>query len=454
MAILEEQRGIVEVHPSTGGPAAGRGVPLPAPASSDSRLGALGSTPRRLRVLAGSLLALLVVAGALTVATVVTRQSATTAARQRTAPLVVDAQTVDSALSDADATSAGSFLQGRIEPAALHAEYLADTARASAVLAEAEQAAGSSSASAADFRTVATDLPLYTGLVATASAAERQGSYPLAAAYLAEANNLMRSGMLPAATRVYTLQNADLATAEGRASGWWLALLAGLVLLVLLAVLVMTQIWMARRFRRTLNVPLVVATVLVLVVGVWSGVALAAQGSHVDAAGTTGSTQLGTYTQARILALEFRADDELTLLTRDSVPSYQQDAASVDTSLRRLLASVGGTSSEQALAARARTDWAAVQAAHAQIRAKDEESDLPTAQVLAAGSGPVDLPSLSSTLDATLATGVTEAQQAFGDSMAAADGDLAPLGWVVGLALLVAAGLVIIGFRPRIAEYR
>jgi len=455
MAVLEEQRGIVGGGPSkSDAPVAGPDPAVTNTTTLDSRLGALGSTPRRLRVLAGSLLALLLVAGVLTVTTVVARQSATAAARQRTAPLVVDAQAVDSALSDADATSAGSFLQGRIEPAALHAEYLADTARASAVLAEAEQAAGSSTDSAGSFRTVATDLPLYTGLVATASAAERQGSYPLAAAYLAEANNLMRGQMLPATTRVYAQENTGLAADEGRASGWWLAALSGAVLLVLLGVLVMTQVWMTRRFRRTLNVPLAAATVLVLVVGVWFVASVAAQGSHVDTAGTSGSTPLGTYTQARILALELRADDELTLLTRDSVPSYQQDAGSVAASLDRLLTPDGGPPSERALVGRARTDWLAVLAAHNRIRATDTSGELPAATALAAGSGPRDLPALSSTLDATLASGVDGAQQTFGASTAAADGDLAPLGWGAGLALSAAAGLVVLGFRPRIAEYR
>jgi len=446
MAVLEHAQGTAAAPSAVGGPAA-EGI---SSAPRDvSRLGALGSTPRRLRVLAGSLLALLLVAGGLAVATVVERQAATSAARQHTAPLVVDAQAVDIALSDADATAAGSFLEGRIQPAALRSEYLADTARASTVLAAAEQDAGGSSATSASLRTVATDLPLYTGLVATASAAERQASYPLAAAYLAEANNLMRTSMLPAVTRVYSVESSGLTADEGRASRSWLAVLTGLVLLVLLVAMVAIQVWMGRRFRRTFSLPLVVATAIVLVVGVWFGAALSAQGAHVDKARTSGSVPLGTYTQARILALELRADDELTLLTRDSVPSYQQDAGRVALSLHRLLAADRGIASDSA-----RTEAAAVQAVHDQIRSTDRAGDLPSAVALATGTGPRDLPARSSALDASLATGVTTAQQSFGESMAAADGDLAGLGWGTVVALLVAAGLVALGFRPRIAEYR
>ena len=211
---------------------------------------------------------------------------------------------------------------------------------------------------------------------------------------------------------------------------------------------------MGRRFRRSLNVPLAVATVLVLVVGVWFSLSLAAQATHVDSAGSSGSAPLATFTQARILALELRADDELTLLTRDSVPSYQQDASSVALSLNRLLATGNGTASEQMLTGQVRREAAAVQAVHDRIRSTDRSGRLPAAVALASGAGSGDLPALSSNLDATLATGVDRAQQSFGSSMAAADADLSALGWGTALLLSVAAALVAFGFRPRIAEYR
>ena len=347
MAVVEQvEKAAESAVAMTGGPSAPAPVSTPTPTPwAVRKFGALGSTPRRLRVLCTSILVLVAVTGALSVGAVAERQSSINAARDRTASLEVDAQAVDIALSDADATAAGSFLQGRIEPAALRTEYLSDTARASDVLAEAEQDAGASTDAAASFRTVAADLPVYTALVATASDAERQASYPLAAAYLAEANNLMRTEMLPAVTKVYAVESAGLAADESRASGSWSAVLAGIVLLVLLVVLVVAQVWMGRRFRRTLNVALAAATVLVVVVVVWFGVAVGDLGSHAGSASSSGSGPLGTFTRARIMALELRADDELTLLTRDSIPSYQKDATATAASLHRLLATGGGTSS-------------------------------------------------------------------------------------------------------------
>ena len=180
MAVVEQvEKAAESAVAMTGGPSAPAPVSTPTPTPwAVRKFGALGSTPRRLRVLCTSILVLVAVTGALSVGAVAERQSSINAARDRTASLEVDAQAVDIALSDADATAAGSFLQGRIEPTALRSEYLADVAHASSGLASAELSAGQGTASQADLRAVSTELPVYTGLVATAADAERQASYP------------------------------------------------------------------------------------------------------------------------------------------------------------------------------------------------------------------------------------------------------------------------------------
>ena len=71
------------------------------------------------------------------------RQGATSAAWQNAEPLMVTAQAVDTALSDADTTAGASFLQGRLEPPALQRRYETDLALASADVAVAARQAGS-----------------------------------------------------------------------------------------------------------------------------------------------------------------------------------------------------------------------------------------------------------------------------------------------------------------------
>ena len=106
--------------------------------------------------------------------------TATSAASQTAEPLVVEAQAIDTYLSDADTTAAGSFLQGQLQPASLRTRYMTDVAHASASLAARGPGGGSDPAVASAIRSVAVNLPIYTGLVQTATFNERQGYYPLA----------------------------------------------------------------------------------------------------------------------------------------------------------------------------------------------------------------------------------------------------------------------------------
>src|SRR5271165_2087807 len=272
------------------------------------------ATPTRLRLLAGGLALLTVLAGVAAAVAVANRHAAASAAWQTSEPLVVDAQGIDTSLSEADTAAAGSFLQGRLEPVGLRAQYLADLAQASTSLATTTHAVGTQSSALSAITTLSVDLPVYTGIVQTATFNERQGFYPLAAAYIGEANNLMRTQMLPAARQLFAVERSALADDQQGALSSWLVVIAGVLLLALLVTIVATQRWMSGHFRRTFNVPLVAATVLVVVVGLWFGVSVGAETSQVDTATANGSGPLSVSTQARILALQLRADDELTLL--------------------------------------------------------------------------------------------------------------------------------------------
>ena len=82
---------------------------------------------------------------------------------------------------------------------------------------------------------------------------------------------MMRTRILPAANALYTIEGTQLAGDEAGAVNWWLAAAAIVSLAALVAVLVLAQWWMSGHFRRTLNVPLVVATVLVATLGLVRG---------------------------------------------------------------------------------------------------------------------------------------------------------------------------------------
>jgi len=417
------------------------------------------ATPARLRFAAVTIGVLALLTGLVGALATTQRQSATTAAWQAAEPLMVTAQAIDTSLSDADTTAAASFLQGRVEPAALQSRYETDLTSASADVAAAARDAGSDPQLAASLETLSTDLPLYAGIVQEADFNERQAFYPLAAAYLAEANNLMRSSILPAAAQVYGTEVDRLASEHTTAVSPWLVALAAAFLVALLVALVVAQRRLTRHFHRRWNVALAVATAIVLVVGVWAAVALATQDSGVNDAQANGSRPVSTFTDARIVALRAQADDELTLLTRDSDPSYQADYRTAAADLTRLLApadtgAATPSSFEADQLTKADAAFGLYTSLHRQIRAADEAGELAGAVALASGSGSHQLPAVSSRLNSTLSAGIDGSQTTFVRASSGAAADLNGLTWGVAIAAILVALLALIGFQPRIAEYR
>ena len=412
-------------------------------------------TPTRLRAVSLGLAVLVVATGVVTALAAAERHAATAAGWQKSEPLVVGAQAIDSYLSDADTTAAGSFLRSQIEPAGLRVRYTSDLARASANLAQGAQEAGPDPAVTSSIRTVSVDVPVYAGLVQTATFNEREAFYPLAAAYIGEANNLMQQSILPAATQLYSVENQRLAADLGTAGGAWLVVLAAVLFLALLVLLSIVQVSMSRHFRRTFNLYLVGATAVTLVLGIWFTVAIATQSSGVNAATSGGSGPLVVFTQARIDALRMTADDELTLLTRDSEPGLQPDYRATVSRLDRLLGSAGNGAGavEQDEVGQARRALAAYRRVHAQIRRLDTTGTA-TGEQDADSLAASQLPAASSTLDGDLAHSIAASQRAFDQSMSGATSDTAGLIWASVILSVLGAVLVLVGFRARIAEYR
>jgi len=417
------------------------------------------TTPVLLRGAAVSVAILALVAGLIAALATSERQGATTASWQNAEPLMVTAQTVDTSLSDADTTAAASFLQGPLEPTALEHRYQTDLALASADVAVAAREAGSDPAVAASLETLSTDLPVYAGIVQDADFNERQALYPLAAAYISEANNLMRTSILPAAATLYGTEGSRLADDQSQGVSPLLAVIAALAFLALLVVLVVAQRWLSRRFHRTWNVALAASTVIVLALGLWFTVALTTQTNGVNSAQANGSRPVSTFTQARILALRARADDELTLLTRDSDPTYQADYTNTAEALRHLLDTPGSSlgvagSSARTELARASAAFGSYASLHAQIRHDDLGGNLAGAVKLASATGAHDLPAVSLDLNNDLSDGITASQATFVNGTSGAASDLDGLIWALAIGAILVAALVLIGFQPRIEEYR
>ena len=378
-------------------------------------------------------------------------------------PLTVQVQQLYRSLSDADATAAAAFLSSGAEPPALRQRYQADLASAGAALATvtATQQSGST-----DIAQISQSLPVYTGLVETARTYNRL-NLPVAGAYLREASGLMRERLLPAAQRLYQAESQRLAAdRDGASSVPWLAIL---LLLLTLAGLVVAQVYLVRRTRRLINVGLAAATAAALVALIWLTASWIGVSTNLSAGRRDGSAQVAIVAEARIAALQARADEALTLVARGS----GADSEKTFTATMEKLAGKDGTGGvlaqarsqatdpavRDALAAAstAVADWRTV---HKKLRGLDDGGQYPEAVKLAigdpsiAGGDPASAATAFNRVDDALKTAIARANATFDDRASSADS--ATTAAAIGLAVLIVVALagLIVGLQQRIAEYR
>ncbi|WP_328589205.1 hypothetical protein, partial [Actinomadura logoneensis] len=141
-----------------------------------------------------------------------------------------------------------------------------------------------------------------------------------------DATDLMKLQLLPQAYNL-TLDNGTIVrhTYEDERS----AVLTGRTVVivtgfVLLAVLVGFQWSMARRFRRVLNLPLVLTTVAVLVVVGWTAAMLTSQASTLSRAKTDGFDSILALARARAIGNSAQADQTRFLLDPGRRDTYEQ----------------------------------------------------------------------------------------------------------------------------------
>lgn len=416
-------------------------------------------TPGLLVLFTAVLVALGIAAGVTGIASVRQRTDLVGGVAAGNGPLVVAAQDLYRSLSDADATVASAFLLGGAEPAALRIRYQEDLAAASDALVR--LAAGVSAENAdAPLRQISANLPVYTGIVETARALNRQ-QLPLGAAYLREASALMRDALLPAAQRLYTAVSEQLADARDDASAVpWFAL--PLLFLTLIG-LIFVQFLLARRTNRVFNPGLVAATAAALVAVLWLGIASFGAAGHLTASRKEGSAQVDVFTEARIAALQARGDESLTLVARGAGAAFEERFTET---MNRLAGEDGSggllaeardkatDSAGRAAADAAIADVKAWRTLHTQIRELDDTGRYTEAVKLAVGTDDNSAGGIFNRVDQHLAEGLRHGGDMFGRKVTDA-GD-AFSGAAGGLGVLTALVLigVLVGMAARVMEYR
>ena len=379
-------------------------------------------------------------------------------------PLGAHALDIYRSLSDADATAATAFLNNGVESPTLRKRYQDDIARAGAALSLALRATDSQhdphGRAEGRLRVVAVELPVYTGLVETARSFHRQ-QLPLGAAYLREASGLMRGTLLPAAQDLFTVETGRLVKAQRGAADF--PVLVVFLGLVLLGGLIGTQIYLARRTNRIVNPGLAIATLATVVSIIWVTVAFASTVTHMDSGRRTGSTQFTLLAEARVAALQARADEALTLVARGDGAANERHFVLM---LTRLIGKDGSSGllgdararSTSAAGRKVASDAATLArtwlARHRQVRKLDDGGQYADAVSMALSPGPDSSSTAFEQLDAALGKAVKSTNERFARLADDAGGNLdSALAGLVVPGLIVLAGAVL-GTRKRIGEYR
>ncbi|MGH3620778.1 MAG: hypothetical protein ACRDQ5_03185 [Sciscionella sp.] len=417
------------------------------------------TTPGRLF---GSMIGLIVLSllfGLVGAVMVEQKQSTLDDLANRREPVATASQEIYRSLSDADATAASVLLSVDADPTMLRGRYRTDIAQAGSALAVAATNSDAGAVVGDPINVLTAQLPIYTGLIESANANNRQG-FPVGAAYLREASGLMRTKLLPAAERLYLADNQRLNDQQDDATSFpWFTTL---VLLALIAALGYVQRYLRQRTNRVFNVGLVVASAAVVLALLWGSTALVISAIRAGEGRSEGSQPVQALADARIAAAKARADETLALVARND-DTYTKG-------FYRVAGFFGGKDGTGGLMSvvreRAGRDAGIPQgddavgnakrwlAAHDEVRGLLDAGRYDKAVKATVGSGPQGAGTAYYKLDDNLQAGIDSGRKTFvHGTTAGANALLGLSGGLVVLALIAAAGATV-GVSQRLQEYR
>ena len=239
------------------------------------------------------------------------------------------------ALSDMDSQVADILLAGGgSRPAtAQQARYSLDRARADRAALQAAELSAGDPTDQATVRSVLDGLGQYERLATQALDLDKQANRPAGpptAAVIAvyrQATDLMKLQLLPQAYNLTlaggaTVREAYEAKRSAASSGRVWVALTGLAVLVALAGL---QIYLVARFRRRVNFALVLATALLIVVGVSAVRLLAGEAKQLQLAKADGFDSILTLSRAQAISNSMHADEIRFLLDPGRSDTYSLD---------------------------------------------------------------------------------------------------------------------------------
>ena len=228
---------------------------------------------------------------------------------------LIRVQQIQTNLLTADATATNGFLVGGLEPPAQRATYDRAIAAVSALITESARA---QPADAEALAALNQQVVSYTSGIEQARANNRQG-LPVGGQYLRVASAQLRADALPI---LDNLVSANAERARDRMATW-IGLVFVFIAALGLAAVVVGQVWLARRFRRTINRGML-ASAIVLRAGPGRRWPDPVQPDHFGARDRVRQLRLvRAAADARIDANNAKSNESLALIARGSGAAFE-----------------------------------------------------------------------------------------------------------------------------------
>jgi hypothetical protein len=391
------------------------------------------TTLNRLRLVA---VAVCVLFGVLTTVQLVLSWQANRTAADDTAQLV-RVQGIKTNLLRADAIATNAFLIGGLEPAEQRAAYddaIDQTVRA---ITDAAEAQGADRKALNALSSAVLD---YTGDMELARANNRQG-LPVGGAYLRKASAELRTTAIPIVDELVVANQDRARDAMDAHNPWFLFLITAVPVLVL----VLVNRWIARHFRRRLNVGVLLAAVAVLVVGATAVLVVNGQDNQNEDLDTAAFQAVVDGSTARTAANDAKANESLRLIARGSGQGFEEQwvaaAETVDSALfEPSLTGLRGL-------------WSTYKQQHEEIVRLDTEGQWDDAVVAATTTEDGSSSDTFAEFDAQLQDSVSSSGAVTTDTLRDGNDFLLVLAALALIAGLVCAAFAASGVNQRLKEY-
>ena len=423
------------------------------------------TTPGRYRLWSLVTAVLLLATGVAGWAAATALRSGTDRIRNNAGPVLVATQQLVSSLAEADAAATAAFLSGRQEDPESRRLYEQALARASQQIEDVSALIGADPATHDSLKDLSVAVTRYAGLVEAARATNQAGVAG-AERYLVDALNLLATTVADDATRLTAATQRRFERDEDRRDTGVLPAVA--VAALALAVLLAAQLWVFRQSRRLVNLPMAVATVL-LVGGIgWLVAVTVRSGNDIEQARVNGYESITLTSRIQTTAYRSKADETVALITSDQarraraseraevvlgdratpavVDAVRDGRAPGVEGLLTDAAAVADSDRERAAVAEMLVRWQRYQDTSAQLRATTDPAQ---ARAVAVGPASATFNGFNFSVESVL----SDNRSQFLDGLASAARRLQSLTLVALFLPLAAAAAAVTGFQLRIKEY-